>query len=225
VAALVKRMLEGRRPAPGARPAAEDVELTDYEEIFAGLDIRTGVRDEPQPGASLYRRLMGEAFDRLPAPLQALHEPGEGVAFEGRADVARSANPLANLAANLIGFPKAGSDVAVRVDFTVRDGRETWTRTFAGRRFSSVQEAGPAALLTEWFGPQAFDLAILEKDGVLSLVMRGWRFLSLPMPRALGPRITSYESAEGGRFNFHVEIGLPVIGRLVRYDGWLERAS
>jgi len=29
------------------------------------------------------------------------------------------------------------------------------------------------------------------------------------------------KGADGGRFNFHVEIGLPLIGRIVRYRGWL----
>ena len=31
----------------------------------------------------------------------------------------------------------------------------------------------------------------------------------------------AYESADDGRFNFHVEIRLPLIGSIVRYRGWL----
>ncbi len=30
-----------------------------------------------------------------------------------------------------------------------------------------------------------------------------------------------YESAEGGRFQFHVEIRLPLFGLIVGYRGWL----
>jgi hypothetical protein len=41
------------------------------------------------------------------------------------------------------------------------------------------------------------------------------------MPRALLPQGNTYEHDAGGRFNFHVEIGLPVIGLIVRYRGWL----
>jgi hypothetical protein len=36
------------------------------------------------------------------------------------------------------------------------------------------------------------------------------------------PRVAAYEHAADGRFNFSVDIGLPVFGRIVRYDGWLE---
>ncbi len=51
---------------------------------------------------------------------------------------------------------------------------------------------------------------------------RRWSLLGLPLPRALGPIAIAYESAEDGRFHFHVEIRLPLVGLLVRYQGWLE---
>ena len=44
--------------------------------------------------------------------------------------------------------------------------------------------------------------------------------MSLPM--WLCPRSDSYETAEDGRFHFHVEISHPLTGLIVRYRGWLE---
>jgi hypothetical protein len=41
------------------------------------------------------------------------------------------------------------------------------------------------------------------------------------MPRALRPRSNAYELAADGRFHFHVEIGHPLTGLIVRYRGWL----
>jgi hypothetical protein len=38
----------------------------------------------------------------------------------------------------------------------------------------------------------------------------------------LCPRSDSYEATENGRFHFHVEIGHPFTGLIVRYLGWLE---
>jgi hypothetical protein len=35
------------------------------------------------------------------------------------------------------------------------------------------------------------------------------------------PHVTAYESVEEGRFRFHVEIKLPLVGLVVRYRGWL----
>jgi hypothetical protein len=57
--------------------------------------------------------------------------------------------------------------------------------------------------------------------GALSLVLRRWDVLGVPMPRFLMPRVVAGESAPDGRFQFSVEIALPLIGRLVRYRGWL----
>jgi hypothetical protein len=42
------------------------------------------------------------------------------------------------------------------------------------------------------------------------------------MPRWLMPRVDAREHAADGVFHFAVEIALPAIGRLVRYEGWLK---
>jgi hypothetical protein len=55
----------------------------------------------------------------------------------------------------------------------------------------------------------------------MDLVMIGARFLGIRLPRWCWPHVKAFETAAGGRFRFDVEIGLPAIGRLVRYRGWL----
>jgi hypothetical protein len=45
VGALVRRSLAGQKPGPGARPAARDLELEDYEAIFRNRAIFTGQRE------------------------------------------------------------------------------------------------------------------------------------------------------------------------------------
>jgi hypothetical protein len=47
----------------------------------------------------------------------------------------------------------------------------------------------------------------------------------LPLPRFLAPTGNTFERAEDGRFHFHVEIGFPWTGLIVRYRGWLERRA
>jgi hypothetical protein len=46
IAAIVRRILEGKRPASGARSAIRDVELADYAPLFARRAIYTGRREE-----------------------------------------------------------------------------------------------------------------------------------------------------------------------------------
>ena len=222
--AIVRHCLAGRSPAIGARPAVTELELADYDRLFARRNIKTGFRETPPAGAPLYRRMLREAWDWLPAPLQTLHDLRGEMIADGVAVVERGKGLLARLVALVMGFPRAGEDVPLTVRFRVDHGREHWRRTFAGRSFSSIQEEGQgrfAGLLCERFGPLNAGMALVIEDGRMRLIVRRWSFLGIPMPLALAPRGDSYEFVQDGRFQFHVEIGHPLTGKIVSYRGSL----
>lgn len=225
VEAIVRKALDGRMPAPGARAAVRDVELADYEALFAGKTIHTGFRGDTDKGKALYPDLLGDAWKSLPAEIRAMHE-GAAMA-EGSASVERGGGILSRLAARMAGFPPAAADVPVKVRFVIDWQGETWTRTFGTHGFSSRQFAGRSRserLLCERFGPLTFAMALVAGEDRLSLVLRRWSFLGLPLPMWLCPRSNAYETVEDGRFRFHVGISHPVVGLIVRYRGWLEPA-
>ncbi|MFM9843826.1 MAG: DUF4166 domain-containing protein [Dongiaceae bacterium] len=229
-AAIIRRCLDGRRPASGARSPAADLELADYQPFFDGRAISHGVREAVRNGPSLplYRRLLGDAWTSLPKPLQVMHGFSDRLAAEGIATIERGHGLLARAVAALIGFPAAGHDVPVRVEFARRREKEIWRRTFAGRSFTSIQAAGTGRsdkLIVERFGPFAVGLAAVVDEDRLRLVPRRWNFLGLPLPSSLLPLGESYEFAEDGRFRFHVEIGHKLTGLIVRYRGWLTPAG
>lgn len=227
-AAVLINWLDGRPPVPGARAATSDLEIEDYERFFQGRAIHTGIRERADPSWPLYRRFLGSAWDELPAAIRAMHDGIGTWTAQGRADIERGSNPLARIVAFVNRFPKAGRDVPLRVRFEAKDGREIWTRDFAGRKFSSVQiegRGGYERLLVERFGPLAFAMALVLDGGRLKLVLRGWSAFGVPLPNFLMPNGDTFESAEDGRFHFHVEIGFPWTGPIVRYRGWLERVS
>ncbi len=229
-AAIIRRCLDGRRPASGARSPATDLELADYQPFFDGRAISHGVREAVRsaPPMPLYRRLLGDAWTSLPQPLQAMHGFTDRLAAEGVATIERGHGLLGRAIAAFIGFPKPGRDVPVRVEFTRRGEKEVWRRTFAGRSFASVQSAGNGRsdwLIVERFGPFAVSLAVVLTEDRLWLVPRRWSFLGLPLPSSLLPVGNSYEFVEHGRFRFHVEIGHKLTGLIVRYRGWLMPAG
>jgi hypothetical protein len=80
---------------------------------------------------------------------------------------------------------------------------------------------GKRGAVVEQFGPLAFDLDLPVEKGRMDLVMTGARFLGVSLPRWCWPRIKAFETGAEGQFRFDVEIGVPMIGRLVRYRGWL----
>jgi uncharacterized protein DUF4166/saccharopine dehydrogenase-like protein len=225
-AAIIRRCLDGRLPAVGARSAATELELGDYAALFASHRINTG-RRQVQPDdlrAPLYRRLLGDVWYSLPQPLRAMHDLDSELSAEGVAVVERGSGLMARLAAAVIGFPRGGESVPVTVSFRARDGREYWQRTFAGRSFSSIQEQGRGRsewLMCEKFGPLNFGMALVCEADRMRLIVRRWSCFGIPMPLALAPHSNSYEFARDGRFCFHVEISHPITGLIVGYRGWL----
>ena len=225
VEALVRKALDGHAPAAGARAAVRDLEFEDYEALFAGRTIYTGFRDDSAASADkpLYTALLGEVWQGIPKEIRSMHDRASMA--EGRASVERGNNILGRLMASLVRFPKVSADIPVQVRFDVDKDGETWTRTFGTHRFSSRQFAGRGRsqrLLCERFGPLTFAMALVTEDGKLSLVLRRWSILGLPLPMWLCPGSTSFETVKDGRFRFHVEISHPLTGLIVRYRGWLE---
>lgn len=221
VVPILTRILSGQEAA-GARDAGEALTLDAYAAAFGELAIHHHSEELPAP-PSLYERVMGDRFARLPPELRAIHDVFRDGGATGEAEVTGAANPLAACVARIMGFPKPGHH-RLHVHFREMEGCESWTRDFSGRRFQShLSQHG--RWLVERFGPLRFAFDLPSNDHGLTMVMRRWWIGPLPLPKWLAPRSTAREWAEGGRFHFDVPIALPLIGRLVHYRRWLEPAE
>ena len=199
--------------------------MHDFNRYFESLGIEHGTRHAAEDSTTvLYRRVLGSAWQELPETVRRIHDAAATVAWRGRARVTRGTGVLARLVGGLFRFPRASDDVSVVVEFRRDQGRETWVRDFAGRRFSSMQFEGRGAhegLLCERFGPFTFGLATIVENGQLRLPVRRWSMLGLQLPLWLAPQSHAREFGENGRFHFDVDISLPMIGPVVRYQGYL----
>lgn len=220
---LVRKMLAGDRPAPGARPATDALTLADYEAAFARRSIFAAARTGR--GGPLYARVLDSAFDRLPAPVRALHDLSDTARWSGRAEIERAPGWRAVLAGAVLGLPRAGRDVPVTVTFTRRGDAELWERDFGGRVLRSIQRPGrgrSAHLIDERFGPFQVSLACVLIGDKLHIVPRRWSLLEIPMPRRFLPGGRTFETADAkGRFHFDVQFTTPLTGDIARYSGWL----
>jgi hypothetical protein len=234
VQALVLRALRGQTPAAGSRAAVNDLELSDYEPLFAVRQLFTGVRrNQPAargaPKVGVFRTVLGTAFEQLAAPIQRVHLDDGVARFQGECDVDGATRFVGKLIAKVIGFPKSGNTVPIKVSVESRPNSEghaieRWTRTIGKRSFSSALFAGSGKfehLLCEQFGPARFAIA-LERDGDdLHWEMRSWTMFGISMPLWLAPRSTANERIVNDRFYFSVDLSHPLVGRIVRYQGWL----
>jgi hypothetical protein len=224
-AAVIRRLAEGHGPAPGARSAAGEVTLADYEAVFESLHIKTGVWPDLPADAPLYQRALGEAWDRLPEPIRAMHTVRGERTVRGEAEVKRGKGLLSGVIGFFMGLPRAGSAVPVEVTFSERTGGELWKRTFAGRSFTSRQDMGKGRcerLVMERFGPVAVAMAATVEGGRIRLHIRRTTFLGVTLPAFLSPRLDTFETVDrDGRFWFDDRVTMPIAGLIVHYRGWL----
>ena len=225
VEAIIRKWLDGRPPRAGARPATAELESSDYRRVFADRPISTGTRNGTGTSDQcLHARILGEAWHSLPAALRAVHAAGPKLTISGAASITRGRGVLARLLAWIMRFPAAGENIPVSVTFERHGHYDKWTRDFGGQIFSSTFTAGFGRyehLLCERFGPLTFGMALVPDAGRLHLVMRRWSLFSFPLPDALVPCGKTYEFEEDGRFNFNVSITLPIVGFVIRYEGYL----
>jgi hypothetical protein len=152
-----------------------------------------------------------------------LHDAGPS-RWQGRCTVDGGETLAARCLAGLFRLPDAAVEAPICVEFSAAATGEAWTRRIGSRVMRSRQYLGlrkPRGWIVEQFGVLAFDLELRASEGRLDLLMRGMRCCGMPLPRFLWPRIKAGESEKQGRFHFDVQIDLPLVGRLVRYRGWL----
>ena len=223
---LAKRLLGANGLAPGARPAVGVLSLAEIEAGLAGFAIRFGM--DERPATPLLEQVLSRDLARLPAEWRRLAEIYDCDTFAGEASVERSKGLLSGLAGWTFGFPAETQKVTVEVFKERTAFGERWTRRFAGKPFVSHlsrKPDDPPGRLTERFGPFGFALRLSAADGRVIWPVESWRFLGIPMPKALMPRSETAEYVEDGRFHFDVGISLPLAGLVVRYRGWLTPVS
>ena len=174
--------------------------------------------------APLYRRILGNDFDRLPAELRGMHDISVASVAEGAAEITRGTSIFSRLIGWISGLPEAGSDVPAEVRFTPDDRVEHWRRTFGSASFQTRLTASSdrAGHLVERLGPMRFLLGIPVEEEGLSMVLNGMWVFGLSVPRLLWPRVRATERVADGLFAFDVTISAPLAGLIIRYRGRLQ---
>ena len=170
---------------------------------------------------SLYQRLMGPAFERLPPALRELHGSTGGFEARGSCEVRRGSGMLSRLLGRIVGVPPSAERLPLHFTVEVADGGERWIRRFGGH----VMGSGFVALdgrLQERLGPVVLVHDLECADGGLHTRLRSMRFLGVPVPRWLHPRLRAFAHEDAGIYRFDVAAELPVAGLIVAYRGTLQ---
>lgn len=169
---------------------------------------------------SLYQDLLGPKYLQLPPVVQQMHRVNGEVHASGTGSVDRGRNLVSRLLASLLGMPRTGTWVPVHITFRHADDGEWLIRDYDGSVLTTRQDAGEGAdagMLLEGFGPVRLVIALDIEDDALAFRLHSVRLFGMALPRALWPRLQAYESEVDGWYVSYVDIGLPLIGRLIRY--------
>lgn len=175
----------------------------------------------------LYHRQMGEAARVLPAIILRMHSAEPRRVATGFSTVTRGDNIVTRGLGRLLGLPAAGTDRPLQVTFEVETEGESLSRRYPDRTLVTFQKpGGPAGsgLLLEQFGPFLLTLRLLPSEQGLDFDLIGVRWHGIPLPHPVWPRLQASERAEGATYRFNVRIDLPLVGRLIQYQGRLTLA-
>jgi hypothetical protein len=168
--------------------------------------------------ANAFKICLGAEFDQLPVTVQRAH--AGKIRLTGYARVSRGGS-VASALATFMRLPAATERVAMSVEGEHLPDRMIWNRRFGERRFESCFKLRRGRLI-ESLGPFRLQLHLDVRDHRLRYMLEHVTLFGVPVPRALAPQLEAWEGERDGRYDFAVEVRLPLIGRLVRYEGLLD---
>jgi hypothetical protein len=169
--------------------------------------------------ASLYRRLLGPDFDRLPPALRRFHDASGGGSAAGVVRIQRGGRLATRAVARMLRLPAEGDRVDVTLRVTVqKDGRERWERAFGAHRLRTTQWLERGRLI-ERVGAAAFAFEVAADERGMRFRSVGCRWLGVALP----PRLAVGVDADVWGFDEHwdvkVVVRAPRTGVISSYEG------
>lgn len=167
---------------------------------------------------TLYQRVLGEDFARLPPVLQRFHSlTGRGCAT-GTVAVEHGAGVLRHSAATILRLPYEGQKVRLRLEVIPQGSSELWIRHFDHQRLETLQwQEGP--YLVEKAGPLclAFQL-VADADG-LTFRLRHSQARGIRLARGLPMLVHAQARGAEEHWRIAVTISVPLLGEVTTYRG------
>jgi hypothetical protein len=168
---------------------------------------------------TLYQRLLGNDFYRLPPILQQFHSSQGGCAT-GKVTVERHAGLLRHKAADLLHLPDACDDMALHLQVIPMENKERWIRHFNQQSLETLQWQ-EGEYLIEKAGPLqlAFKVAA-DEQGLTFRMHHKYRatrkvlFLS-----NFVMRVNAQAHGAEDHWKLEVNISTPLLGKIATYRG------
>lgn len=176
-----------------------------------------------------FEQVLGARFHHLMPQLRQLHG-ARAPSWAGQVTVTGAPTWAGRLVARFAGFPaemqKAPFTLAIKAG--AKEGTETWQRSFDGHELTSqIWIDEKTGQMREKIGAVMVELVPVVKVDALHIdVEAAWLLGSLRLPASLTPQshVVIWQD-EAGRYRFDIGAQIPMIGHLIRYEGWLRPAE
>ena len=168
----------------------------------------------------LFEAALGARFAELAPALRRFHRLSGRHELRGVVETDPPASTIGRLLAWCLGSPRQSVSGAIRFELDAAPDVETWTRHFPARTMRSSLRLVDGRVV-ERMGPARLVFALEAIDGGLRMRLQAMRFLGIPCPAWLRPRIVAEETGDDSRLCFRIEAAVPGIGRVVGYRGHL----
>ena len=169
---------------------------------------------------SLFEAALGARFAELAPALRRFHRLSGRHELHGVVETDPPASTMGRALAWCLGSPRRSASGAIRFELDAAPDVEAWTRHFPARTMRSRLRLVDGRVV-ERMGPARLVFALDAIDGGLRMRLQSMRFLGIPCPAWLRPRIVAEETGDGGRLRFRIEAAVPGLGRVVGYRGHL----
>lgn len=170
---------------------------------------------------SIYRQVMGPAYDTMPAPLRVFHALQGRAELVGRVRIDAPEGRFARLLARCLGTPLQAQEGTIRFELQADASGEVWIRHFPASTLRSSLYAQEGRIV-ERMGIVGLHFVLAGDASGLAMRLALMTVFGLPCPARLLPAVIARETGREGRLHFHVEAALPFVGRVARYRGHLE---
>ena len=168
--------------------------------------------------ATLYQRILGERFSRLPPALQQFHGQVKGGCAEGTVTVERGRGILRRGLAALLRLPPPGQEIPLQLEVVTENGCERWIRHFGDYCLDTLQWQ-EGSLLVEKAGLLQFGFRLIVEDSALVFQQQFCRLGKLPLPCFAAISISATVRDYGQGWRVEVVISAPFLGVITTYRG------
>ncbi len=168
----------------------------------------------------------GKNFSELDPLLQDLHRNGGELSGIVNLEFGSGlAGVIGRKLAIKLGLPNSAGKQNLKVFIAHQGGSLHWIRQFnSNQRMVSVFTPNghyPTGYWSETTGKLSLNLGVKILDGGWYWIQRKVKFMGVPMPTWLFPSSHAYKRIKNGMYEFSVTLTLPMVGKLVSYNGVL----